>query len=151
MTAKESHIPAPAFALNRRRHTIQQRSSERIAPLAAPPLRQLLRVPLFFKLLLAGGAIVVGATFLCALLAFGLAGFLGEAASWTLLAAIPLGAAAVALPLQALVLRLALRPLTLLTEAAERVENGEMAGAGECEGRPRAGAGRGAAGARRLR
>ncbi|HEV2132104.1 MAG TPA: hypothetical protein VGR27_13410, partial [Longimicrobiaceae bacterium] len=90
------------------------------------PLGQLLRLPLSLKILLASGAMLFSATFVCVLLALRLGGAEPGPPSPTLLAAISLGAAVVALPLQALVLRLALRPLALLTYAAERVERGEV-------------------------
>ncbi|CAN5836228.1 hypothetical protein BH23GEM7_BH23GEM7_00550 [soil metagenome] len=90
------------------------------------PVKQLLRLPLFFKLLLAGGAIVFSATFVCGLIALRLAALLPGTPSWAVLGVISVAAAAVALPLQALVLRLALRPLDLLAAAAERVERGEV-------------------------
>ena len=88
--------------------------------------RMLLRIPLFYKVLLANAAIVVVVAAASAAAASHLLRGAPELASVALFLLIGSVCASVTLPLYAAVLRLALGPLDALEHAAERVAGGQM-------------------------
>ena len=98
----------------------------RVSPRVAVPRGALLRVALFHKILLAAVAAVFVATAGCALLALELAGIAAGLSSLVVSLSVASVATVVALPVYAAVLRVALTPLGILEQTAERVEQGDL-------------------------
>jgi two-component system, NarL family, sensor histidine kinase UhpB len=86
-------------------------------------LASLLRVPLFYKILVANAAIVLSFALLAALLVARIQG--AEAAVGVLLA-LAVAAALVSVAVNAVIIQLALEPLRLLQATADRVQGGDM-------------------------
>jgi two-component system, NarL family, sensor histidine kinase UhpB len=84
---------------------------------------RLLRIPLFYKILVANALIVLSFALLAAILVARVQG--AEAAVGALLA-LAVAAALVSLAVNAMIIQLALEPLRLLQQTAQRVERGDM-------------------------
>ncbi|HEX2205584.1 MAG TPA: ATP-binding protein [Longimicrobium sp.] len=98
----------------------------RLALLARGRLRGLLRMPLFYKVLLANAAVVVAVGAVAGAAAHGLLRTRGHLESVGLFLLVGLVCALVTIPLYAAVLRLALSPLDALERAADEVAGGRM-------------------------
>jgi len=86
-----------------------------------PVMRRLLRMPLYYKLLIANAAIVLLAVVACSI-----AAHLRPAESvWRVFGPVSIAAVAVSVTVNAAVVKLALQPLELLTQALRRAEQGD--------------------------
>jgi two-component system sensor histidine kinase UhpB len=121
------HRPDPSVAGSHSLAPTTARDAEEGTAAGTPLLRAVLRVPLFYKILIANAVIVLlgaiaGTAVTRAYLRVGGSGFSTPA----LVGGMALAGVAVTLLVNALILRLALTPLKLLEQTAARVQTGDL-------------------------